>query len=145
MFKKNQEVTVIALWSQGRPDSKLSQQVRFSVDHAVVHSCGKVQMILASETESYKGKNFRPQIEQYGDEQVHPRMSTEDALRLADELAVAYCAKQVAQLNVVLERTAGKYGQAYTDSMTRQRDHYAATPIAPAKLLSELRASLRRS
>jgi L-lactate utilization protein LutB len=142
MFKKNQEVTVINLWSSGSKDAKIGNgRVTVSVDHAVVHSCGKVQMVLNSETESYKGKFFKPQVEQYGIERVLPRMSTEDALRLADALAEDYRQQEIARYNRILEGAA-EHGEGYVRSITASRDHYVANAPNPSALLSDLKAQL---
>lgn len=135
MFKKDQPVTVINLWSRGSLDSKLSQKVSFTVEELVVHSCGKKQMILrAPNGEIYKGRNYLPQSEQRTRfHQVHPRMDRAEALALADRLTLEFCAEEaVNYANRVVRGNETRQDPRWIASMQATADHYATNPVDPA-------------
>lgn len=133
MFTKGQEVTVINLYSRGEAGSKLSQKVSFTVEHLIVHSCGKKQMILRNAAgEIFKRRLYKPSVDQYTVyHSVNPRMSDDAALLIANDLTLKYCADQVARYDNILSR-ATKSDAGYIRVITRDRDHYATNPIAPA-------------
>jgi hypothetical protein len=143
MFKKNQEVTVISIWSRGEPGAGSAdyRKVQLSIDDAVVHSCGKQQMILRSEADTYKGKFFRPQVEQYSVERVLPRMSHEEAVAVAEQLANQFVDREIAQLVNQIERTRDQ-SEAFRNSLANKLAHYQSRPINPARTLSELKAEV---
>jgi hypothetical protein len=134
MFTKGQEVTVINLWSAGDVSSP-NPKVSFTVEQLIVHSCGKKQMILRNAAgEVFKRRLYTPTERQYTSfHTVYPRISDEAALEIANARTVEYCARQVERHNDILAR-ANKESEAYIRSITKSRDHYATTPIAPARL-----------
>jgi hypothetical protein len=71
-------------------------------------------------------------------------MSTEDALRFADELAAEYHLEQIARLDGIIANAGTKHGQGYLDSITADRDHHVANQPNPSALLSELMDVIRR-
>ncbi len=135
MFTKDQLVTVINLWSRGDIDSKLSTKVSFTVQELIVHSCGKKQMILRDEAGTiFKGRNYLPQTEQHTKfHQVLPRMDRDEALALANQLTLEYCATEAANYtNRVVRGNETRQDPRWIERMQQQADHYASNPVDPA-------------
>lgn len=135
MFKKNDLVTVINLWSNGVYDSK-SKNIQFTVDELEVHSCGKKQMILrTADGEVFKRRNYLPQTEQYSRfHQVHPRMDRAEAIALADRLTREYCKEEIARYEHILDRSTDPRDGNYRAVIQKGLDHYRTYPLLPAKM-----------
>ena len=146
MFTKGQKVTVISIWSEADVNWKgETRNLRMSFDHAVVHSCGKKQMVLQSDAESvsYKGRNFLPTIEQYNGEVVVERLSDEEAIALGNDIAQDLITKRIARQRTLVERMDSS-SENYAKQMRQQLAHFETRPVNENKSLSELRAALRR-
>ena len=102
-FKKNDLVTYIADW-----DRKGTVYYR----NAIVHSCGKVQMVLVdAETGACMGRHFRP-VE--GDERggTFARLTEEDAIALGLHIAERLLVKEREHFKRCLEKWGDEPGYA---------------------------------
>jgi hypothetical protein len=119
-FTKGQEVTHIAAWNR-------SGTVYYR--DAIVHSCGKVQMVLTdAETGEEMGRHFHPGADRkYGFAQTFPRMTKEEAVAKCLEVGAEVLVSERAHFARCL---ASNGSEGYNRSIQRDLDALPETPAA---------------
>lgn len=111
-FKKGDRVTYIANYNR---------KGLFVFRQAVVHSCGKVQMVLTdAKTGEEMGRHFKPQV---GNEHggTFPAMTDAEAVAKCEELAAAFLVNESAKLRRLSE-TGAENGEGYARAMLKNLD-----------------------
>ncbi|WP_026793179.1 hypothetical protein [Pleomorphomonas oryzae] len=132
-FKKGDLVTLINNWD-GRGT--------FSIQHAVVYSCGAKRMVLTDEqTGEEIGRNFQPVVGRgWALEHVFPRMAEENARAIALELGASVVMTEAVRIQSNRDRFPDSYSAEYTaGQLARLHEPRAAFM---SELVAEIRAKL---
>lgn len=110
-FTKGDLVTKISDW-----DRKGTVSFR----HAIVYSCGKKRMVLTDAVTGEEiGRNFRPQVEQYGFDVVVPRLTDEQAIEAGLAMGAKIVARELHQMEVAIERSGYTPDHGYVRAMRK--------------------------
>ena len=138
MFTKGQKVTHISRWNN------LGDYV---YRDAIVHSCGKIRMILTDEiTGEEIGRNYKPSGETYGEFTV-PRLNVEDAITFATEKSNEFRIKEEQRLRHRLTNNGSdSYKSAIQKDLNELLNHvpviltfHEAREIVKKKIANKLR------
>lgn len=110
MFKKGQKVLVLARWDH---------LAKFYVREAVVHACGKKQMVLAKLDGECIGRNYLPAEKQWGDMVVVPMMDLEAAKARALEMAHEWKARELARFAECIVKAGPIGGPGYVAAIEK--------------------------
>lgn len=111
-FKKGQAVTYI---------TNYNRKGLFVFRQAIVHSCGKVQMVLTdAKTGQEMGRHFKPQV---GNEHggTFPAITDAEAIAKCEELAAAFLIDIAAHYRRLSE-TGAENGEGYARAMLKNLD-----------------------
>ena len=104
-FKKGDKVTIISDWDK---------KGTCSYQDAIVHSCGKKQMVLTcAETGKELGHHFRPERDQYGRAAVFPRMTRDEAIAATLSFAKVIVENEIVQANNRLSQHTDERDEAF--------------------------------